>query len=435
VLIGFSEENITPKPGYPLGGYIERFLAKQRAKGTLNDIYARAMYISDGSEEALIISAEVLAFDNLFITTTRRVIHEATGIPKEHIMLSATHTHSAPATIAEMILFKSFLTPEDLKLTQEYNEFLITKLLEASKKAKDNATQSELLLGKGRVKNLCTNRIDPNLEKDDEIVILTDSERRGSIISFTCHPTVLGADNLLYSGDFLSYTSQVIKSCTSDAFVPVYLNGAAGDQSTRFVRKNQSVEEAKRLGEILGKEVCAVLNNLVPIEGKSIRIKCLTAEVKVRNLEEERFRERIEKRIKELEELMKKASSEGERRKISQDLFTAQLILGYYEEFANFLKTFGEKIRIGIDILFIGENVAIVFIPLELFCRYGLEIKRKSGVETTIVACYSNGYYGYLPTETIYEHLDYEALMCVLSLSSSEALLKMILSELSGGVG
>ena len=74
MLIGFSEVNITPKPGYPLGGYIERYLNENRAKGKLNDIYARAMYLNDGSGEVVIISVEVLLFDNSLTKKIRKEI-------------------------------------------------------------------------------------------------------------------------------------------------------------------------------------------------------------------------------------------------------------------------------------------------------------------------------------------------------------------------
>ena len=428
MIIGFFEENITPPPGFPLGGYIERFIANQRAKGKLNDIFVRAMYLRDSSSEYLLLSADLLLFENTFVAKARRAISDVTGVPAEHIMLTATHTHSAPNTASEMILFSSFYSEEDMKLTKKYNEeFLLPKLVEVSENAKSEAREGRIFIGRDEVDSFCTNRIDPILERDKEVIVIIDDRRRGGIVSFTCHPTVLGADNLLYSGDFISFTNDTLKKCVSSEFIPLFLNGAAGDQSTRFVRRSQSVEEAKRIGKILGRKICEMMDGLEELSVDKIIFKHLNIELNVRDLEKEKFRERIERRITEIDELMKKASSEGEKRKLSQDLMTAHLILGCYEGLKRFLKRYGEKVTIPVDLLAISDDVLMVFLPLELFCRYGLEIKKKSGFKYTIIACYSNGYYGYLPTKEAFEHFDYESLMSIFTPEAGEKLVREVL--------
>ena len=57
--------------------------------------------------------------------------------------------------------------------------------------------------------------------------------------------------------------------------------------------------------------------------------------------------------------------------------------------------------------LSLGE-AAIVTNPAELFVEYGLDIKRESPFETTLVATLANGYCGYVPTEKAFQHGGYE---------------------------
>ena len=121
IKVGISEVSITPTPGYPLGGYIERYLKNNRASGKLHDIYARGFYLSDDYFEYIIISAEVLLFDNSFVELARKRISADTGIPGTNIMLSATHTHAAPETSLEIFLFRFFYDEEIIDLVKDYN--------------------------------------------------------------------------------------------------------------------------------------------------------------------------------------------------------------------------------------------------------------------------------------------------------------------------
>jgi len=429
IKVGISEVSITPTPGYPLGGYIERYLKNNRASGKLHDIYARGFYLSDDSSEYIIISAEVLLFDNSFVELARKRISADTGIPETNIMLSATHTHAAPETSLEIFLFRFFYNEEIIDLIKDYNRFLLERLVEVTQKAKHDAKESELLIGRTLLEGICTNRIDPNLEKDSEIVVIADSLMRGGLMSFTCHPTVLGADNTLYSGDFLSYAAERIKNCAK-GFVPVFINGAAGDQSTRFVRKNQSVDEAKRLGYMLGDTFCKLLKNLEKIDVKEIRLINKEVELKRRNLEEEKFREKLEAHIAELGKMLEYEQDPGKKRKISQDLLTSKLLLETYEKFDAYLKRLPETLRVNVSILIL-DSVAIVFIPAELFCSFGLEIKRKSKYPYTIIAGYSNGYYGYIPKSETFKHLDYESLMSIFKADYGRVLVNEVIKFLT----
>ena len=74
----------------------------------------------------------------------------------------------------------------------------------------------------------------------------------------------------------------------------------------------------------------------------------------------------------------------------------------------------------------------IYAIPAELFCRYGLELKKNSGTEYSAIMGYANGYNGYFPTPQAYDELDYESLMAIIKRGASELFVKQILEAEKG---
>ncbi len=422
MLVGVSEINITPEPGYPLGGYAERYFIGNRAIGKLNDIYARALFLRD-SEKVLIISIEVLALENDFSDMIRDKISRSLRISKDNIYLVATHTHSAPDVMLNMILFRDLLKKDDIELITKYREFLSEKILEVAKQAVKNSYETELYFGKTRAENFCANRVNPSGVKDDEVLVLTD-KKKWVLINLTCHLTVLGASNLMYSGDFLSYATSTIKRELGD-IITLYSIGAAGDQSTRFIRRNQTPEEAERIGNIVADSVIEGLRSATRINSSEISsrvIKVILPRRKISDMKEELIR-----RINEWEIKLNESKDTGYQRRIRQNIETARILLSNYEKFAKYLRNYPEKITVNIGLLMIGD-IKLVFLPLELSCQYAIDIKNK--VEKTWIITYSNGYYGYLPTEREYDELDYEAMMSPFEKESGKILVSEIIKSL-----
>lgn len=85
----------------------------------------------------------------------------------------------------------------------------------------------------------------------------TESGKLLTLYNFPCHPTVLGPDNLLASADFAAGIEALL-NCD----IAVFLNGAAGDISTRFTRQESSFAECSRMSQIAAKHVQSVIQNL-----------------------------------------------------------------------------------------------------------------------------------------------------------------------------
>lgn len=102
---------------------------------------------------------------------------------------------------------------------------------------------------------LGSNRQDPNKPFDHEVNVLRVDSKRGDqpiavIVNYPCHPTVLSAENYLISGDFPSYMAKGISR-----FFPgceaMFMQGAAGDISTRHNRRESTFKELSEWAKCL----------------------------------------------------------------------------------------------------------------------------------------------------------------------------------------
>ena len=89
---GCAKVNITPPLGITLIGS-----QGKPSDSVMDDLYAKAMVLSDGHNTVAIVSADLLYTPLEEITDpVRTIVHEKLGIPKQNIMVCATHTHSGP---------------------------------------------------------------------------------------------------------------------------------------------------------------------------------------------------------------------------------------------------------------------------------------------------------------------------------------------------
>ncbi len=89
---GVSKQNITP----PV--LVKNWVTGEPYFEVLDSIYVRALYVYDGSRSSLILSWELVDAGESAVAEVRRHISEDLGIPASHILVNATHNHSAPWT-------------------------------------------------------------------------------------------------------------------------------------------------------------------------------------------------------------------------------------------------------------------------------------------------------------------------------------------------
>ncbi|MGY8770041.1 MAG: neutral/alkaline non-lysosomal ceramidase N-terminal domain-containing protein, partial [Pirellulales bacterium] len=96
VQAGTAAVDISPKtlPALMNGGFLQRSV-----NGIADPLYARSLVISDGKETIAIVIVDSCMFPTSLCDEIKRLATKKTGIPTNRILISATHTHSAPSTM------------------------------------------------------------------------------------------------------------------------------------------------------------------------------------------------------------------------------------------------------------------------------------------------------------------------------------------------
>src|SRR6266849_7116766 len=95
-LAGVARCDITPPVGIAHGNWSAQ--VHERAEGVDLPLTCTVLAASDGNTEVIIAEWELLYPPyGEWLVTARRRISELTGVPGDHIRLSATHTHSGPS--------------------------------------------------------------------------------------------------------------------------------------------------------------------------------------------------------------------------------------------------------------------------------------------------------------------------------------------------
>jgi hypothetical protein len=97
VKAGFGTASITPVPPVYLAGFGAR---TEPANEVHEELEARALHLSDGSTAVCLVVCDLLGMTPDHSTLIRDAVADELGVPRAHVILACTHTHSGPSLIA-----------------------------------------------------------------------------------------------------------------------------------------------------------------------------------------------------------------------------------------------------------------------------------------------------------------------------------------------
>jgi neutral ceramidase len=416
---GASRIKITPPVGVDMAGYANR---PGPAEGVHDDLYVRALVLSGEGVAAVLVVADVLLMAADFVADARRAISAATGLAGDHIIVAATHTHAGPGGLVDLAvhggalaLAADFLGPHDPALQASLRDAMV----EAAGQALADQQPVRVAVGAGKVA-VGANRRSPDGPADADVVVVRfdgpEGQTRALLFSQACHPTVLGADNRLLSGDFLGLACQALEN-ESEGVVALGLTGAAGDVSTRATRKASTFDEAGRMAGLLAETIRQTAAALNPEDSSHLWLNhgqiTLPTPPAARP---EALAQRLNEARRALEALRRQDAS---RWRIRQ---TETAIEGIaFQLAADGRRALPESLPVEVYAVRIGPAALITF-PVELFAGLGLRLRQEVGVGRTLIACYANDYLGYAPTHDDYARGGYEIDMALLAAGSGERL-------------
>src|SRR5439155_7109688 len=90
----------------------------------------------------------------------------------------------------------------------------------------------------------------------------------------------------------------------------------------------------------------------------------------------------------------------------------------------------GRPYEVEVQVVALGDEVAFVSLPGEIFVELGLAIKKASPFKYTFIAELANGSIGYIPDRTAYQEGNYEVVSARCAQGSGELLVDSAIRQL-----
>ena len=405
---GFHKVCITPPVGVPLAGFAAR---QDVCTGIHDDLFVRALVIEANSSTVAIASIDVLAIPGEFVGRVRQSVAARVPIPAGNIMVACTHTHAAPVTIS------TFFNPDE-SVDPRYMERLAQATEDAVAGAWEQRFPCRIGRGSGHVERIAVNRRDPQdglVDKEAGIVKVADlaGKTLGVLVNYACHPTVLGPDNLLVTGDFPNMAIARIEDALGAGSFAMYTNGAQGDLSMGHsselsaigvIAPGRTFEHATELGCRLADAVLAVVDRIDSRDSMAVNACQVPVSLPLKRYPspEETARSLVQA-ANHLKELEARGEASAEYRQAKSELLYCSIDDFYARETARLADG-----RLPIDLQGIRIHDSIfVGIPGELFVEVALAA-RQAARNPIFAVGLANGYIGYLPCPEAYEAGGYE---------------------------
>lgn len=415
VRVGFGAVDLTPPPGLEMTGFSAR---TEPATGTHDPLFARVIYIQgqNGPDSSLLlITFDLIGISQDLVKQIKQTVLERYKIPNERVLLACSHTHGGPATLDH-----EFLGQHDA----DYLGSIPGRVAGAAGQAITQAVPASLHLAEAVAENAGKNRNVPGGPTDPRVGVLaaidpTTEELLGVVLNYTCHPTVLGPKNLLYTADYPYYTNRLIAQTTGLSPERIlFTQGACGNINAGHTAKSsmtatglslRTYEEAEKLGGNVAK---AALQALAAIQAQPAEhhlavgpgIPVLNEKV---TLDWDRAAWPTPASLssfKAAKEAILAGGNETERGDATVLLRWSTAMLE--EKPAPTLP----PLQVSLTAARLGQ-LNWVSVPGELYVQYGLALKekaRQTGQKAWLLG-YTDGDYGYYPTPDAFERQDYEA--------------------------
>ncbi|MGE0750330.1 MAG: neutral/alkaline non-lysosomal ceramidase N-terminal domain-containing protein [Variibacter sp.] len=250
-LVGFGIGDITPPLGAPLAGYggLQRRAIPFRAAGershyfrgatSVHDpVQARAMLLERNGDRLAFVRLDLVAVTAALTDAIRERVADL-GIPKDRLIVSATHTHSGPGAWVNSELFA-------LVAVDSYRPEMFDRIVTGAEKAIRTAFASRapatLMTTSLPVVGLQNSRFGRNVPVDTTAHLLLARSRdglwRGGLVNYAIHPTVLAIDDLGFSPDVAGSIERSLaaglmqqNAHKGPPVTMLFLNGSLGDVS------------------------------------------------------------------------------------------------------------------------------------------------------------------------------------------------------------
>jgi hypothetical protein len=432
---GAATSNITPWLGVSISGGFQDL----KARHVHDELHARCLVLDDGETRLAFAIVDVALLGRELIDETKALIREHTGIPPTHVLVAATHTHSAPTTIP-----LAQCEPDPA-----YQKFLVQRVADGVRRAANQLAPARIGWGAVDVPQHVFNRrwkmkpgtvpanpfggtndlvrtnpgvnnpdlVEPAGPTDPQVWFVSVQSTNGRPVAlladYSLHyvggvnPGDLSAD---YYGVFAERMTELLQAeRSSPPFVAMLANGTSGNINNINFRGGQPRRPAYGQMRLVANDVAAAVHtalakvqhlNWMPLAAAHSELKLAVRRPTAEELPRAR-------------ELVSRAPS-FPRMATLPEVYARESII---------MADWPAQVSVPVQAFRIGE-LRIGAIPGEPFAEVGLDVKRRSA--STFVISLANGYYGYIPTPEQHRLGGYETWRCRWSFLEVDASVKIV---------
>lgn len=398
--VGAFETDINPRLGtHLIGGYGPRVSVNIK-----DSLHAKAVVVDNGETQAALVTVDLCMIERAEVDAAKARLHERLGIPPEQVLISATHTHTGPASVSILAVDKD----------AHYADMLPDRIADAVECALHRLQPCEMVYGQSEVHQVFNRRwwmkdgsvrMNPGYQNPDMVRPAGPVDPTLAVLGFRClesaRPLAVYANYPLHyvgssPGNHISadYFARVDNNLRRSLGVPLAIlsNGTTGDVNNcdfaqpapqHAIPDGQAIKVAGVVASEAARayyEAAACTDTT--LKGALHELPYTLREVDPAQLvDDEKMIATMDRLAPTTDQVMAFERLRLSRMPLEQ-------------------KTWVQALRVG-PVVFVG-------LPGEIFVEIGLEIKQRSPVEFTTCVELANDWVAYVPTPKAYDEGSYE---------------------------
>jgi neutral ceramidase len=421
--VGTAAVQITPPAGTPMAGY---YYARG-SEDVIDDLYAKAAVLNDGTTKVALVVCDLITLPRHTVLDARRQIEQQTGIPVGHVMISATHTHTGPALARDSV--RDNQDGGSSEPSRKYTQELPARIARAVAEANDTLRPAIVSYAQGHEDRLSfcrrfwmkdgsvgwnPGKLNPKIIRpvspiDPEVGVVyfetPDKKPLLTYVNFALHADTTGGSKI--SADYPGVLAQCLADYRGPDMLTIFANGACGNinhVNVHWAGPQTTRTEATRLGTILAGAVLKTYVDLKPAANTTLRVRSQILQLPPAKITPEDVQEA-------------KAIVEKKDKAKFLEQVQAYKVLDVDQRA-------GVPLEVEVQVITMGDALAWVSLPGEIFVELGLSIKAASPFAQTHIAELANGSIGYIPNRSAYAEGNYEVVSARCAAGSGEMLVQ-----------
>ena len=406
---GSATANITP----PLGTRIPGGFRPRYAENVDDELFAKAVVIDNGTTRIAIVTCDLIAIPETIANAAKTRIADRCGIPAAHVMVNATHTHTAVA-VADLLG-----VDEDT----DYTEWVPLKIADAVELAVWRLQPARVGFASVNEARITFNRrwhmkdgtvrfnpgvnnpdiVEPTGTIDPELAMLfveaDDGTPIAAVANFSLH--YIGTDNgNALSADYFGHFDRLMRRYLGDTCISLLWNAASGQiNNTDFSGQTKWTasghQQAVRMANVLAGHFITEMqfmemHDTLDLSGDLATLTFHRKQITAGDL-------KVAEQVLAVRQGTYDAYETGPFSWVVGQPIPQALVDVYARECQRLAKL-PAQMTAPVQVIRLGE-AAIVALPGEVFVETGMNIKSKSDASPTFLVSLANGYIGYICTD------------------------------------